>query len=776
MPDNIWTQPPADQPLPDEQTIVVEIEGDESQEPRFDEKTGVMEIPTEDGGLTVSFGNSADGKDSKFDDNLAERIGSGELSRIANDLLTGIEADDDSRKQWLANRERGITLLGLEIEDPAGDIGASSAPIEGQSRTRHPVLLEAVLRSQATACGELLPAAGPVKAEVIGEATESSYQLAEALTDDFNDYLTTRASEYYPDTRRALFWSSFGGASFKKVYYCPLRQRPVSETVDAKDIIISAGATDLQNAARVTHQIITRPSRMKRLQLAGIYRNVPLGQPTASELNEVDEKLAAIEGISPRIDRPEDQPYTVYECYCELDLDEYAPKQFKGKGVPLPYRVTLEKDSRQVLEIRRNWREEDPQCMRRKIFVKYPYVEGTGIYGIGLLNILGNSTMALTAAWRIMIDNGMYANFPGGVVDAAATKQLSNEFRVPPGGMVPLQTGNRPLSQVYGQLPYRSLDATFVQFVQAMQTTVEGLAGSAESPVGEGTADVPVGTVIALIEQQTKIQSEVHKGLCTAQAEEFQMLRDLFREDPAAIWRCNPRSKTLKAMLDQRGLTAFEQDEDKAEQKKTDLFLAALNACEIVPVADPNTPTHLHRVMKVQGLVQLASRPGSRIDPNEVERIAVRELGFDADKLIMPPQPQEQQPDPKLLTAQAAMMNAQATLAKVQQEAQGADRETQIKAAELQVQQKIAELNLIREQVIHQSDAQQQARQLHADFVNKQLDRGAKLQQHRETVVADLHKHRAGLISDHVKQARDQAHQVDMSQMNQAREQAGGTS
>lgn len=773
--DNIWSGGPTDDDLPDAQDIVVDVVSD-GDEPRFDEKTGALEIPTGDGGLIVSFGNKPT-KETGFGDNLAEGMQEGELSRIAMNLLEGIEADNKSRAEWLSTRERGIELLGLKIEDPQGDVGGSTAPVEGMSRTRHPVLLEATLKSQATACSALLPAAGPAKAEVIGEATEETYQLAEVLEADFNDYLTNRAPEYYPDTRRSLFWSSFGGSSFKKVFSCPLRMRPVSESVDAKDMIISAGATDLINATRVTQQIITRPSMMKRLQLAGVYRDVPLGQPTP-EPNQVDQKKAEVEGLSIRIDRPEDQPYTVYECYCELDLDEFAPKQFKGKSVPLPYRVTVEKDSRQILEIRRNWKEGDPQCLRRKTFVKYPYVEGMGIYGIGLLNILGNSTTALTAAWRIMLDNGMFANFPGGIVDKAASRQLSNEFRIPPGGMVQLDFGGRNASQVYGQLPYRNLDNVFVQFITSMQQTTERVGGAAETPVGEGKQDAPVGTTLALIEQQTKVESEVHKGLCTAQAEELQLIRECFREDPSAFWRHNPRSKTLKLMMQQRGLTAFEQDEEKAEKRKQDLFLAALNACEIVPVADPNTPTHLHRLMKVQGLVQLAGRPNSRIDQEEVDRIAIRMLGFDAETLILPPAPPSTQPDPNVLKAQAELMKAQASLMSVQQKAQSGDRDAQIKLEQMQADVKIAEMNLEKEKLIHESniqqtvvksqgDAMRQSQKLRADFVNRQMDRQAGIQKHRQTIAAGIHKHERGLAANSLSQMLDHAHQRVMTSESQ---------
>ena len=755
------------------QAMTVSVDVDGPDEPKISD-SGVIEIPTDDGGVVVSFGN-VKSKKTGFDDNLADKVGGGQL--IADQLLQGIDADDKSRAEWLATRERGIDLLGFKLEDPRGDVGSSSSPLEGMATVRHPVLAHAVLQAQATAAGELLPAGGPVKAETIGPETEQTSQEAEALEKDLNDYLTNHAPEYYPETRRALFWSSFGGSSFKKVYNCPIRRRPVSESVDAKDIIISAAATDLTNVSRLTHQIVMRPSVMKRMQLSSIYLDVYLGQPSY-EPNQVDEKQAEVEGISVRIDRPEDQPFTVYECYCELDLDEFAPKQFKGKGIPLPYRVTIEKTSRALLEIRRNWNEEDEQCLPRKVFVKYPYVEAMGIYGIGLLHILGNADTALTAAWRIMLDNGMFSNFPGMIVDKAASKQLTNEFRVPPGGAVQLDFGGRPANQVIGPLPYRNLDAAFLQFIGSVQDTVQKLAGAAEMQVGEGRQDAPVGTTIALIEQATKIQSEVHKGLHAAQSEEFKLLKERFREDPEAIFRHNPRSEVMKMLMDREGLKQVEQDDDAAQKKRADLFLAALDSCEIVPVADPNAPSHIHRIMKFQALKQL-QMGNPRIDSDEVDRIGIRLLGFDSDALIKPPAPQSQQPDPRLLTAMAAMKKAMNDEAELQFKMQSMGATMQDKAAERATKEKIEGLRLQIEQMIHSADAQNTAQQgqqkITGEIIKAHSQQQHDLTKHREGLLADyvkqkgqqqhdMAKHQSGMMSDHVMQAKDHRHAFILGQ------------
>jgi hypothetical protein len=301
------------------------------------------------------------------------------------------------------------------------------------SNVRHPMLLEATLRFQANARGELLPSDGPVKVTDSLNETEANDELAEKLERDFNYYLTSIATEYYPDTDRMLLYVGFGGCGFKKVYNCPLRQRPVSESVDAKDLIVSNAATDMANSSRVTHVITMRPSVLKRMQLAGAYREVPISAPSGIVLNPVDRQIADTQGINLTSQQTEDRDHTIYECYCELDIRGYQDKKNGvATGLPLPYRVVIEKDSQQILEIRRNWREDDETKTAKMCFVKYPFVPGLGFYDIGLIHILGNTTNALTAAWREMLDAGMFANFPGFLYRKLMGRQNTNEFRVAP--------------------------------------------------------------------------------------------------------------------------------------------------------------------------------------------------------------------------------------------------------------------------------------------------------------------------------------------------------
>lgn len=579
-----------------------------------------------DGSVTFDFGHRPEREGAAHDDNLAEVLNESELGVIAEELLEGIAADDDSRKDWLATRSKGMELLGLRLEDPK-----SGAPVEGMSVVRHPLLLEAVLRFQANARGELLPSAGPVKVRIDGDPSTVSDIAARALERDLNHYLTVTASEYYDDTDRMLLMVGFGGSAFKKVYSCPLRRRPVSESVDASDLIVSNAATDLKNASRVTHRVRMKRSTLKRMQIVGAYRDTDVGEPLAMP-NEVDRKVGEIQGTAPAPTRPEDQEHEIYECYCELDIAGYEHRA-KGKktGLPLPYVVTIDRESRRVLAIRRNWDEADEDCVGKQCFVHFKFVPGFGFYGIGLVHILGNSTNALTAAWREMLDAGMFANFPGFLyARSGSTRQTTNNFRIQPGGGAPIETGGQPINNVVMPLPYKEAGPGLMTLVQNISETGMRVGGTAEAQVAEGKQEAPVGTTLALIEQASKMMSAVHKRMHSAQAEEFRMLRDEFHADPSALWRGNKRASKR-------------WDEAK--------FRIALDMYELVPCADPNTPSQMHRLMKATAVKQMAQMNPQMYDMRKVDAhvFAMADMG-NPDMMFAPPAPPAG-PDPTIMAA-----------------------------------------------------------------------------------------------------------------------------
>src|SRR5215467_13738776 len=334
------------EPLP----INVVIEGDDDNPARVDPETGALEIDQPGGGVVVQFNPGQQDQEKKDNEdwfrNLADDIDKMQLATIANDLLEQIEADDRSRQGYLDQVARGMDVLGLKLEQPkSSNDGESTSGVNGISQVTNPLLLEALLKGWANARAELLPAEGPVKIAIEGDETAQQDELAEALERDMNFYLTETASEYVPEMSHMILWGTyFKGSGFKKVYFCPMRRRPVSEQVDAKDLIVSDTTKDLKSCGRITLQVKMRPSVMKRMKKLGAYRDVDLTQPVPTT-NRVDEKIAGIQGTITRPDRPEDEPYNLYETQCELDLPEYAPKAFKDTGIPLPYFVVIDKDS-----------------------------------------------------------------------------------------------------------------------------------------------------------------------------------------------------------------------------------------------------------------------------------------------------------------------------------------------------------------------------------------------------------------------------------------------
>ena len=636
-----------------------------------DDKGNIFKIEHEDGSVSVSLDGRPieeiaedDGKKKDWFRNLVDDIDQGELYRIANDLVTGVEDDLQSRREWIDDRAQGIKLLGLKLEVPGIQGTADGAPVEGMSKVRHPLLLEAVLRFQANARSELLPTDGPVKVRVDSVATKSDQDfLADALEKDLNHYLTTVASEYYPDTDRMLLLLGFGGTAFKKVYYCPLRQRPVSESVDADDLIVNNMATDVRNARRVTHRVFMRPSTIKRLQILGVYRDIDLGTPAPIDLDAVQREKDSQQGVTRDSFKPEDRDREIYECYCELNIQGFEHKyKSKETGLEIPYRVTIDVSTKEILSIVRNYDEDTKDLPEARVnFVKYTFVPGMGFYDIGLLQILGNTTNAITAMWREMIDAGMFANFPGFLMADTGARQNTNIFRVPPGGGALVKTGGLPIDQAIMALPYKEPGPAMFNLVQNMAETGQRVGGTSELQVGEGRADAAVGTTLAMVEQATKVMNAVHKRLHAAQAEEFQLLVRCFREHPESFWsRCKNPSAEWNEQL----------------------FLMALDDCQLVPQADPNTASHTQRLMKIMALKQLQQASPDLYDPVKVDQAALRAMGWSNPEQFMVDPNVPPQPTPEMMEALAKLDN-ESNKTKIAER----DSETRAMVAQAKVQQ-----------------------------------------------------------------------------------------
>jgi hypothetical protein len=428
----------------------------------------------------------------------------------------------------MANYERGMSILGIELKQPKAE-----ATGEGVSVVDHPLLLEACSLYQSNACAEELPARGPVKIDNGGQSTAITDQDADQLEKDFNKYLTVHRPEYYPDTERMIFQRGFGGMGFKKIFHCPLRRAPVSDTVNGGDFIVSNNATSLENAGRKTHRIKMRPAVMKRMQFVGAYRDVDLQTPT-DDLTGIERKTRQIQGIKPQTDLQRDTEFTVYETCVELDMPgDRHTERGKPTGLMRPYIVAIERDSRQVLEIRRNWIDGDDLFTERRRFVASGFLPMFGFYATGLLGVLGNSTSALTAGWRIMCDRGMFANFPGGMYAKNGDRQLDNNFRAAPGEFVPVDiSGFDDIRKVVAPYPYSEPGPASQAFFKGIEETAQRVGGAASIPVAEGKADTPVGTMLAALEQTAKMISAVHRRSHAAQSLEFQTLLERIREKP----------------------------------------------------------------------------------------------------------------------------------------------------------------------------------------------------------------------------------------------------
>lgn len=751
--DNNYRVPPPQQA--DGQSITVVA--DDGDEPAFNPETGTLVVDIPDGTVEISFGAPTKPKKSThFDANLANDLTDSELSTIAERLLLGIEQDAQSRSNWLENMSNGISLLGLEIKNPRGAAASGATPAEGVSTVDHPLLLEAVLRFQANARGELLPTDGPVKVRNDGEGNSLAGKLADALEKDMNHFLTKTAKEYYPDTDRMLLMLGFSGISFKKGYHDPIKRRPVIASIDAKDLIVSNAATDIDGAGRVTHRIMMRPSVLKRMQLVGAYRKVHLPSPGTPALqNPVDTKINQIQGIAPAtFMEPDDQDRELYECYCEIEVPGHEHEMDgEATGLPLPYKVVIDKESRNILEIRRNWEEDDAFCMPRNRIIAYIFIPGLGFYGIGLINILGNATKAVTAAWRLMIDAGMFANFPGFLYLKSLAKQLTNQFRIPPGGGMPIDTVGNDIRSSIMPLPYKDPSPVFIQLIDNIATTAQRVGGTAELQIGEGKQDAPVGTTLAMIEQATKLMSAVHKRLHQAQGQEFDMLKSLLAEDPDALWRHNKKSKVLELLVQEAGQQPIVDEEQKAEDRHRQLFLAALADCELVPRADPNTSSQTERYLKVVAMRQMAATNPS-IDINKIDERAFQTMGIDDFESLFkpPPPPGSEKPSPEEMTAQATMIAAQARITEAQTKATEAQAKAQSSQQDLASRERIAALNVSREVIIHSSDQQFKAQQQVADH---------------------QHKHALAFQQGHIQSAQglaDQAHEARENFINRAHE------
>jgi hypothetical protein len=415
---------------------------------------------------------------------------------------------------------------------------------------------------------------------------------------------------------------------------------------------------------------------VKRLQILGVYQDTDLSTPNPHSLDSLQREEKAQEGISPDVMNPDDRDREIYECYCELNIQGFE-HTYKGKetGLEIPYRVTIDASSKKILSVVRNYDEDTAELPEaRSNFVKYTFMPGFGFYDIGLLHILGNTTNAVTAAWRELLDAGMYANFPGFLFADAGARQNTNIFRVPPGGGALVKTNGMPIQQAIMPLPYKEPSGALMQLVQNIVETGQRIGGVSEMMVGEGRADAPVGTTLAMIEQAQKILNSVHKRMHAAQAQEFQLLAECFRENPQSFWQRKRKN-------------AYPWDEQR--------FLQALDNAELVPQADPNTASHTQRLMKIMALKQLQQAQPGLYDPIAIDTAALQAIGWNNPEQFFASPDAQGKPPPELLKAQAEMQikkqDADTKAMEAQARAQKMQADTALEAQQFEANQAMHE-------------------------------------------------------------------------------------
>lgn len=667
----------------DDSVQVEVVDGEQSEDAADTNDAGeVLRIHHADGQVTVSTDGSP--VQNRMDlnrqnpprwfDNLVDRIDTMQLQMISENLLVGVADDIQSRQEWIDERAEGIKMLALSAKADTGGEGAEAASFEGTSKVRHPMMKEAVLRFQANALGEMLPASGPVKVEDDDNNGDLPRdQLADAFQKDFNHFLTTTASEYYPDTDRMYLGLGFSGAGIKKIHFCPLRNRPVSETVDADDLIVNNNATSLDTAKRKTHRVFMSPGLVKRMQILGIYVDIDLSTPNMPQYDALQLQKKDQQGIAIVSMRPEDRDREIFEVYCELDIKGFE-HTWKGKvtSLEVPYRVTIDVSTRRILAIVRNYdKEADVLPVARNPFVMYVFVPGFGFWPIGLLHIMSDMTLAATAAWRIMLDNGMFANFPGFLIAKSATRQQTMVLRVAPGSGAQVDTGGQKINDAVMALPYKTEGmAALMTLEKDIVEQGQRVGMTSEVPSGEGRDDVPVGTMLATIEQAQKILNSVHRRMHQAQALEFQKIAQCFREHPESWWQCKHKS-------------AYPWDEET--------FQRALADCNLVPKADPNTANHMQRLMKVGVLKALAKNNPTMYDPIAIDTAVIEAIGYTNPQRFFAPPAAQAKPPPEIQAKQAELqikdVLAKAAMITAQSKAQKDQHEMGLGAAKLQLQQ-----------------------------------------------------------------------------------------
>jgi len=569
-----------------------------------------IEIDPEGDGVIVDFteavGMEATDEVAEWYGDLTETLEEEELLEIGRMVIDNFQADKESRSEWESMFERGFDLLGLKLEH-------GSEPFEGACTAVHPLLIESAVKFQSKASQELFPASGPVKANILGDATPEKEMQANRVQNFMNYQVTEQMPEYFDEFERMLFHLPLIGSAFKKIYYSSTLKRPVSEFIPIDQFYISYYATDLRNADRYTHVIYRSPKDIQRDINAGVYQDAELPTPSQSGITSFAEKIDTILGFNPDYDN--DPQYVLLEQHCYLDIED--------ANEALPYIVTVEQDSRQVLSIRRNYEQDDPNREKRSHFVHYRFVPGFGFYGLGLIHFLGNLTMSATAAMRSLIDAGQFANLPGGF-KAKGVRIVGDNDPISPGEFKEVEATGIDLSKAIVPLPYKEPSSTLYQMLQFVALTGQKFADSTEQVISDAASYGPVGTTMALLEASSKFFSAIHKRVHKSQKDEFRILASI-------NYDYLPDEYPYDVPFESRSI--FRKDFD--------------GRVDIIPVSDPNIPSNAHRMMLANMALQMAQQsPPGMFNLEALNRTILHAANMPNLEQILPPKIEPQAMDP----------------------------------------------------------------------------------------------------------------------------------
>ena len=549
--------------------------------------------------------------DEDFPANLAEYMDERELQSLAAQLTGDFEDDVGSRKDWMQTYVDGLELLGMKIEE-------RSEPWEGACGVYHPLLSEALVKFQAETMMETFPAAGPVKTEIIGKETPEKKAAAERVKNDMNYQLTDVMKEYRPEHERLLWGLGLSGNAFKKVYYDPNLERQVSLFVPAEDIVVPYGASNLESAERVTHVMRKTKNELIKLQSAGFYCDVDLGDPV-NALDEVEKKIAEKMGFR----ATSDDRFKLLEMHVNLDLPGYEHKDKDGKetGIALPYVVTIEKGTQTILAIRRNWEPEDETHQKRNHFVHYGYVPGFGFYCFGLIHLIGAFAKSGTSILRQLVDAGTLSNLPGGF-KTRGLRVKGDDTPISPGEFRDVDVPSGTMRDNILPLPYKEPSQTLFALMNQIVDEGRRFASAADMKVSDMSANSPVGTTLAILERTLKVMSAVQARVHYAMKQEFRLLKTIIADFTPDEY-------------------SYEPEEGSRMAKRSDYDMVT-----VIPVSDPNAATMSQKVVQYQAALQLAQQAPQLYDLPVLHRQMLEVLGIKNYQKLVPMADDKKPADP----------------------------------------------------------------------------------------------------------------------------------